>query len=154
MKTKSPLSRILEFAFGSAILALLAVGAISYRAIVVSSESDRWVRHTHEVIENLDRLRTAMQTLESSARGFLLTGKDFHLESYRASALHAAQEETIVRDLTLDNPVQQRQIPILHTLAAQKTQLIEKVFSLRRSEGLQAAIDAGVSAGGQQIMDD
>ena len=45
MRTKSLLSRKMQLAFGSAILTLLVVGAISYRGIVVSSESDRLVRH-------------------------------------------------------------------------------------------------------------
>ncbi len=61
----------MQLAFGSAILVLLIVGAISYRAMVVSSESDRWVRHTHEVLESLQSLLSAMESLESNARGFL-----------------------------------------------------------------------------------
>ena len=67
--TTSPLDRKVQFAFGSAILALLAVGALSYRVMVVSSESDRWVRHTHEVLASLQDLRFALESVESSVRG-------------------------------------------------------------------------------------
>ena len=84
MKTKSPLSRKLQLAFGSAILALLMVGAISYRGMVESRESDLWVRHTHEVLENLQNLLASMQTVESNARGYLLTGEESYLDVYRA----------------------------------------------------------------------
>ena len=76
----------MQLAFGSAILALLVVGAISYRAMVVSSESDRWVRHTHEVLENLQDLLSAMQSVESNARGFVLTGNESYLDSLTAPA--------------------------------------------------------------------
>ena len=38
---------------------LTRVGAVSYRTIVLSSESDRWVRHTHEVLETLQSLLSA-----------------------------------------------------------------------------------------------
>ena len=73
MTTKSVLSRKVQLAFGSAILTLLVVGAISYRSMVASSESDRWVWHTHDVIANLQDLLAAMLTVESSCRGYVLT---------------------------------------------------------------------------------
>jgi CHASE3 domain sensor protein len=53
MKTKSLLNRRVQLALGAAVLASFVVGAISYRSMVASTESDRWVRHTHEVLENL-----------------------------------------------------------------------------------------------------
>jgi hypothetical protein len=45
-----------QLAFGAAILTLVAVGTLSYRSMVVSGESDRRVRHTHEVLESLQVL--------------------------------------------------------------------------------------------------
>ena len=74
MKAKSSLNRKVQFAFGSAILVLLVAGAISYRGMVVSHESDRLVRHTHEVLENLQDLLFTIGSMESSYRGFVLTG--------------------------------------------------------------------------------
>ncbi len=68
MKTKSPLSRKVQLAFGSAILALLVVGAVSYRVMADSSESDQWVRHSHEVLENLQDLLASLQRVESNVR--------------------------------------------------------------------------------------
>ena len=44
MKTK------VQLASGSVILTLVVVRAISYPGMVSSSESERWVRHTHEVL--------------------------------------------------------------------------------------------------------
>lgn len=85
MKTTPRLNRKMQFAFGSAILALLVVGTVSYRGMAVSGASDRWVRHTHEVLENLQDLRFAMQSIESSSRGFVLTGTESYVETYHAS---------------------------------------------------------------------
>src|SRR6202522_3749029 len=154
MKNKSPLDRKIQLAFGSAILTLLVVGVISYHAMAVSSESGRWVRHTHEVLEHLENLLSSMQNLESSARGFVLTGKESYLETYRASISRAEQEKTIVANLTVDNPTQQHQIPKLERLAAQKIQLAERVIDLRRTKGLEAAVDAIQNGEGQRIMED
>src|ERR1700681_3758686 len=64
IKTKPLFNRKVQLAFGSAFVTLLIVGAVSYRGMVVSSESDRWVRHTHEVLETLQDLLFAMESIE------------------------------------------------------------------------------------------
>ena len=74
------------------VLALLAVGAVSYRSMVESTESDLWMRHTHEVLENLQDLLGAMQAVESKARGYLLTGDESFLEIYRAGIAKTEQD--------------------------------------------------------------
>jgi CHASE3 domain sensor protein len=107
MKTKSLLNRRVQLALGAAILASLVVGAISYRSTVASTAGNRWVRHTHEVLEKLQNLLTAVQSIESSYRGFATTGEESDLESYRASILSAEQGEATVRSLTVDNPKKQ-----------------------------------------------
>jgi diguanylate cyclase (GGDEF)-like protein/PAS domain S-box-containing protein len=154
MKTKFPLNRKVQLAFGSAILALLVVGALSYRAVVLSSESDRWLGHSHEVLANLHDLDFAMETVESSTRGFVLTGNESYLETYRASRLIAAQEEEIVRSLTADNPKQQNRLPALEKLTAEQFALAELVVSRRRAQGLEAAADVIRSGSSQRIMID
>jgi PAS domain S-box-containing protein len=154
MKTKTVMRGKLQLAFGSAVLALLVVGAVSYRSLVESRESDQWVRHTHEVLEKLQDLLAAMQTVESNARGYLLTGDESFLDVYRAGIAKTQRDQVILRDLTADNAGQQQRLDALATLAAQKFKLAEKVLSLRRTSGLQAATDAIQEGSGKQIMDD
>jgi PAS domain S-box-containing protein len=154
MKSESQLNRNVQLAFGSALLTLLVVGAISYRSIVRSSESDRLVRHTHEVLASLQDVLLAMRSVEASSRGFVLTGQETYSESSRASILRLGQEQAMVRDLTVDNPAQRRQFPTLARLAAERVQLSEKVIGLRRSKGLEAAADAIRSVPGQRGMDE
>jgi PAS domain S-box-containing protein len=152
MTTKYLTTRKVQLAFGCAALLMVIVGAISYRGVAVARESDQWVRHTHEVLESLERLLSAMQSLESSDRGFVLTGNDSYLESYRAAILRSRLEETVTRNLTLDNPEQQRRFPALERIAAQNVQLAEKIMDLRRTEGLEAAATVVRSGEGQRIM--
>src|SRR5580704_2243706 len=99
MKTKSLLNLKVQVELAFAIFALLVVGAVSYRFMVASTESNRWVRHTHEVLEELQNLLVAMQSIESSYRGFAWTGKESYLESYRASVVSVEQGEATVRNL-------------------------------------------------------
>jgi len=153
MKSKYLLSHRVQVAFGAAILALLAVAGVSYWTTARSLESDRWVRHTHEVLESLQDLLATMQNLESSARGFVLTGRESYLETYHASVAHAQEAETFVRNLTADNPTQQLQIPLLSQLAIQKIHLADRVIAVRQTEGMQPAVDIILGGEGQQIMD-
>jgi PAS domain S-box-containing protein len=146
------LKRKVQLAFGSAIVILLVVGAVSYRGIFLSSESDRWVRHTHEVLENLQNLVVDMERIESSDRGFALTGEVGYLESYRTSVLSAGQDAAAVRTLTVDNPKQLLQISALEALMAQKIRLGDLAILLRRTEGIEAAADAIGNGQGQRIM--
>ena len=154
MKTKSLLNRKVQLAFGSAILALLVVGAMSYRGIVVSTESDRWVRHTHEVLENLQNLLSEMRSVESSYRGFVITGGEQFLNAYHGSVLHAQQEETIIRSLTVDNPQQNRHLPALESSIGQMIQYGDRVIGLRRAKGFEGGADAIRGGPGQTIMDE
>jgi PAS domain S-box-containing protein len=154
MKTKSSSSRNLQLAFGVAILALLVAGAISYRGMGASSESHQWVRHTNEILENLQDFLSSMHSVESSYRGFILSGNDEYLDSFHEDILRAQQDGTVLRNLTVDNPVQQRQLPALIGLLNQEDEFGEIVMNLRRTKGLEAAADSIQAGHGQQILDD
>ncbi len=154
MQTKPGLSHNMQLAFGAAILALLIVGAISYRSLGISGENYAWIQHTHEVLATLQDLRSTVQNLESSYRGFAITGNEQSLQPYRDSVARLGQDETILRQLTVDNPVQQRQIPTLERLANQKIQFAENVIFLRRTKGLSAAADAIRDGEDQRILEE
>jgi PAS domain S-box-containing protein len=152
MKTESLSNRTVHRAFGSAIVAVLIVSAISYRGMAVSGESDELVRHTHEVIENLQDLVLEMRRVESSDRGFLLTGDENNLRSYHDAVARAQQLETTIRNLTVDNVAQQRNITTLVRLADQKIQFAESVIELQRAKGMDVAADYLRTGDGERIM--
>jgi PAS domain S-box-containing protein len=129
------------------------MGAVSYQVRVLSNESVRWVEHTHEVLENLQDLRLATETIESSYRGFALTGNESNLESYHANILSARQHIAAIRRLTLDNPTQQRLIAEIERLSGPEIQLGESVIALRQTKGSNAA-EAIRSRQSQQIVDE
>jgi PAS domain S-box-containing protein len=154
MTKKSRIRLNVGVAFSAAILALLVVGAVAYRGMVVYAESDRWVRHTHEVLENTQSLDSAVQSAESSDRGFVLTGNNSYLDSYRTDISNARQDLSIVRDLTVDNPEQQRRIPVLERLMARKFQYGETLIALRQTGGLEMAGEVVRGGEGQRIMNE
>jgi CHASE3 domain sensor protein len=152
VRSKSLVNRKMQLAFGSAMLTLLVVGAISYRGIVVSRESAGWVSHTHKVLESVQDLVFAVEGIESNSRGFALTGKESYLESYRAGLLKVAQDQAAIRSLTLDNPEQRQQVPELESLTAQKIERTETVIRLRQAR--RPGVDATRSGSGQGTMDE
>jgi PAS domain S-box-containing protein len=153
MNSKLPLQRKIQLTFGAAIVMLLGVGTISYPGVALSGESDRWVRHTHEVIENLQDLDGAMETVESSQRAFVVTGDEISLQPYLPAVARSEQAQANIRDLTVDNSVPQLRIRTLMNLADRKVQYAESVISLRRTKGLDAAGDFVREGGGRLVMD-
>jgi PAS domain S-box-containing protein len=140
--TTSRLNRKVQVALGSAIAALLLVGGISYRGMLVSRESDRLVRHTHEVLETFEEFLFQLEQTDSSYRGFLLTGREADLASFEAGKLSTAQGAERIRALTSDNPVQQRQLPRLDSLVAQKSEVMDAAVRVRQASGMVAAADS------------
>ena len=149
---KSLSDRVVQLAFGSAIAILLIVGGLSYRSIVTTGESTRWVQHTHDVLDNLHELQLAMETIASSVRGYLLVGDESYLDRYSAARLSLAQHAAAIRSLTADNPVQQRRILDLEGLAAKRLELADENINLRREHGISANSNANRAGPGLQIM--
>jgi PAS domain S-box-containing protein len=145
----SKLTRRIQFACGCAILTLLVAGAISYRGMIATGESERWLRHTHQVLESLQYLRSAMGGVESSYRGFALTGEPTFVESFRTSRRNAQQEWSTLAALTQDNRLQQSRLPDLSRLMAARFQYAERVISLRRTGGVEATIKAAQTEASQ-----
>jgi PAS domain S-box-containing protein len=151
---KSFLNRKVRLAFGLAMLTLLLMGSFSYRWMLLSDEASRWVRHTHTVIENIQDLGLAMESIESISRGFALTGNESDLDSYRASISRANQDQASIRALTVDNPAQQLHFPAVEALATERIQQADTIIGLRRNEGLEAAVAAISNGSDNQVKDE
>jgi PAS domain S-box-containing protein len=152
MKSSSLWNRKVQLGFGAAILILLGAGVISYHALVLSNRSQGWVRHTDQVLEELQKVLSASQNIESSSRGFALTGDKSYIESFKGNISREAQAEGAIEQLTADNAAQQRRVPPLKKLLAQKIGFSEIVIDMRRAKGLEAAAALVGDGAGQQIM--
>jgi len=140
--TKCLANRAVQLAFAAAVAILLIVGGFAYRSIVVSSESGHWVQHTHDVLENLQELQFAMETISSSVRGYLLTGDETHLDRYRAARSSLEQHKGAIRELTTDNPLQQDRILVLEKLAAARFESVDEAIKLRGNQEFDTASEA------------
>jgi PAS domain S-box-containing protein len=143
----------LKLAFGFTLVMLLVVGAVSYGSISVFRDRDVWVRHTYEVLTELQQLRSATQTMKALTFAFSLTGDEFEIGHYRAAVANVARHQAAIGYLTRDNPVQQRRLPSLETLEAERVQFSEAMIGLRRTKGLAAVADYERTGPSRQISD-
>ena len=143
--------RRVHLAFASAVLILLGLGAFSYRAMVASSESERLVRHSQGVLDNVANLLIALTSVDSNTRGYALTAEPSYFAANSASIADAEKTLGAIQRLTADNPAQQRRLLPIKKLTAQKIKFSETINSLRQRGGLEAAANEIRSGRGPQI---
>jgi two-component system, sensor histidine kinase and response regulator len=153
MKTKLRLIRKMQFGFAAVLAVFLIVGIVSYRSLAASAESERWVRHTHEVLDHLQSLRSEITGTETRYRGLTLSGNETFLQPSRSNGSLIIQEEATLRALTADNAHQQRQVAALASLTEQMVRLDDTLVRLRRERSPQAAAELIRQGQGQQIVD-
>ncbi|MCE5325638.1 MAG: PAS domain S-box protein [Planctomycetaceae bacterium] len=139
--------------FAAVLIVVGIVGMASYVNTQRLVENDRWVVHTHEVMENLTGFLSALKDAETGQRGFLLTGEEDYLVPYNGAAdvLHARWARAV--ELTQDNPAQQADLAQLQKLADLKLEELRQTINLRRKSGLQAATAVVLGDRGQKAMD-
>jgi PAS domain S-box-containing protein len=135
-------NRTVQLAFGSAVAVLLVMGTLSYRSIIASNESAAWVRHTREVLDDLQNMTAGMAEISSSIRRFVITGEDSDLNPYQTARSEVERLAPVLRNATLDNPEQQRRLAILERLAAERMQRADSIIALRRNQGIDAAMES------------
>ncbi len=111
------------------LLASIAVVLLSLRQTQLA---DAEVRHTLNVIIALDRIEKALADKEAGYRGFVITGQERFLEPYHAGLKNFAEGYGEARQLTVDNPEQQRRLEAVHSLNERLDEYAGNLIELRR----------------------
>ena len=150
MKRSSPLLWKMQAGSAAVLAVFLAVGVVSYHSLSASVESDRWVQHTHEVLENLESLLSEITDVETAYRGYAFSGEETFLRDSRVNISLVEQDEKTLRLLTADNSHQQQRLITLTGLTEQTIRHGESVVALRRASGSERA--AAVIRQGQACL--
>jgi methyl-accepting chemotaxis protein len=134
-------------------LLLLAIGIASYRSTVHLIDTAAMVAHTNQVRYELAELLSHLQDTETGQRGFVLTGVERYLEPHTAGVAQTKGSVQLLRQLTADNPDQQRRIDALEPLIRGKFAELDETIELRRSKGLDAALKVVLTDRGKVYMD-
>jgi len=101
--------------------------------------SQELVAHTVEVTGTIQALERAIQDAERGQRGFLITGNPTYLDPYRTGVQEISDALAKVKQLTVDNPEQQRRWPVLEQQINVKLDELKRTIDARQSEGFDAA---------------
>ncbi len=103
---RSALPARTQAGFAISVLAIFAIGFLSYRSIAWRAEGMRLVAHTLEVTRELDGLLSTYKDAETGQRGYLLTGESRYLAPYDAAVTSIDGKVARLRELIADNPRQ------------------------------------------------
>ena len=93
-------------AFGVVLVILVLLSSIAYRTTVMNQEATDAVTHTLQVINLADETLANVLDMETSYRGFLLSGDEAMLQSYRTANDEIDDNLAELHELTVDNPPQ------------------------------------------------
>lgn len=144
----------LTVVFVLALMIVSGIGVQSYMLVQQMTEKNRWVIHTHEVHEGLENILSALKDIETSGRGFVLTGEDIFLAPYNTAIKELPKDIDYVTTLTRDNPQQQASIQLLNKLSREKLDIVGQFINQRRIGGLKAALPVILSNNGRRTMDE
>jgi phosphoserine phosphatase RsbU/P len=118
---------------------LLVNSAIAYRNTRQLHHDAFWVAHTHQALESLDDLVSAVRDAETGRRRILTTGKENLVKPYEdALAALDANVERFKR-LTADNDHQQAHISRLQELIQAKRNELAGTLAVRKGPAFEAA---------------
>jgi PAS domain S-box-containing protein len=105
-------------------------------------------------LAKLAEISSQLKDAEIGERGYLLTGDEEYLETYREATQTFDQEHKSLRTLIADNPGFERKIDMIAPLIATKFAATTKLYNLRAREGFDPAAQAVLIDQGQQTVDD
>jgi methyl-accepting chemotaxis protein len=140
--------------FGLAAMVLIVIGLISFWSTRRLIDANRLVAHTQEVLTTLDNLVSAIKDVETSQRGYIITGSEASLGPYTAALPDLEQASKNLRALTSDNPEQQRRLNALEPLITARLRELRRAVDARNAGGINAAAEAVKDNLARRTMDD
>jgi signal transduction histidine kinase len=113
-------------AWAGLLLALLLLATVGIARMwttmnLVSTYS--WISHTREVQTTLTAIRADISAAQNAQRGYVLVGGQPYLDKYREMVGKIRQDVDAARQLTSDNPEQQKSLTSLDTVVDRYIQL-------------------------------
>jgi CheY-like chemotaxis protein/CHASE3 domain sensor protein len=139
--------------FVIAIVAVVLIGAVSFRSLQGATAASDSVTHTLELTEHLQRVLSRIKDAETGQRGFLLTGNDSYLAPYNDAQAALPAELKSLKSLVSGDAQQQRRFDMLEQLTGEKMEELDQTISMRRSGDAAGALSVVASNRGKTAMD-
>lgn len=147
---KTTLKNNLRLGLGLSLIILFISSLASYVSIRNLIKSTELVKHSDEVILNVENLISSLKDAETGQRGYLLTGNKVFLEPYEGASDSAAHILNKLDSWTKDNALQQKYIGQLRTILVKRLDIIKSTVEIKSLGG---QIDPTVLFQGKTYMD-
>ena len=99
-----------------------------------------WVNHTNEVLLEEKDFIGYLKDMETGQRGYLLTEDIFYLEPYHQGLINAEEHFERLKELTLDNPLQQKRLNSMQEFMQLKFDELAKTIKLTQENHGNASV--------------
>jgi methyl-accepting chemotaxis protein len=140
--------------FGSILLLVIVMGAVSYWATRTLVNTSQWVLHTIEVQFQLQSVVQALADGETAQRGFVISKNEEFIEPFDAARRSVPKAVSNLERLLADNPVQLGRLRELEELANRKIESMSATVAMVRDGKGAEALEFVSSGKGKKIMDD
>ncbi|HZX15211.1 MAG TPA: CHASE3 domain-containing protein, partial [Thermodesulfobacteriota bacterium] len=148
-----PIGKKISLGFGLALLVLSIISVFSYLSITEFIKTNDMQQNIDDVSKNLERVFSQLKDVESSQRGYVITGQESYMEPYKVAIVSIDQGIKNLRELTADNPNQRRRLNTLESMISEKLDFAKERIELRRNEGFEAAARKIKTGEGKRTMD-
>lgn len=149
----STLERKIIAGFSAGALLLLLVGVAAWWNARKLNDSRLLVDHTHEVLIRLEQVLTNELSMQTSTRGFVITGNPEVLEPYERNRVELGAALPELRRLLADNPAQLDRLAELETWTSTAADIMRERIAARRSRGLESTLDTARFIEGQRAVE-
>jgi diguanylate cyclase (GGDEF)-like protein/PAS domain S-box-containing protein len=130
----APLSKAAPFVgLAACLVILVAVATVSQASAGRLAAATHWTVHTHQVIEELQRILYGINLSDSAARGFAVGRDESFLRELEGETEEILAATAQVRRLTGDNQTQQERLDRLEPLLADRARLLRVYLDDLRS---------------------
>jgi PAS domain S-box-containing protein len=134
-------------------LLVLVVTAMSYWTLRRAAKSFEEVNHTSRVLLEQQKLLSSLVDVETSARGYALTGDSSFLGPYYTARTRVPGTIARLRRLTADHPEQQDRLDTLESVAGDQLRFNDQIIGLRNSQGFTIASEMIRTGQAKSVMD-
>ena len=147
---ETTLKNNLRLGLGLSLIILFISSLASYVSIGNLIKSTELVKHSDEVILNVEGVISTLKDAETGQRGYLLTGNKIFLAPYNGATDTALAALNKIAEHTKDNPAQQKNIAELKDIMVRRLDIIKSTIEIKSLGG---QVDPTVLFQGKVYMD-
>ena len=140
-------------AFGVVLIIFVVVGVVSFRSTSRLLEAAALRKQTYETLIALGKVPALLGDIEGGQRGYVITGEDGYLEPYQTALSRIDPVLLEIRQSTVANPQQQRQMNALEPLVRNRLAVAKAIVDARRTKSEATAMQMIADGEGKALSE-